>query len=634
MLHIDLETRSHCNLLKAGTYNYATHPTTEVICMCWAKDDGPVETWIPGDSWPVWDEDVFCAHNAQFERLIFKHVLGINTDHDQWLCTATLARAHALPGSLGDCARALRLHYQKDRRGEELIKLMSIPPYDESDGLLGEMVDYCQRDVEVEREIYNTLPGLSDEIWAGYDVSERINDRGLLVDVELAEAVVPLAEAEQQSINRALADETGGDVLKPRSPKLTTWVYERLPLELRSIMQDDSKKSGMSLGGSVVTELLNVVEDQQVKRVLELKALASKSSVAKFQAMQDLAGPDNRVRGAYLYLGAAQTGRFSSRGLQVHNLPRDCSKTPDEDRDLIMRGGLGGQVMKTLAAMLRPSIWAGSGSQFVCSDWAGIEARALPWLAGADDMLNVFREGLDVYVEAAKDIYGPAFVDGDKDQRQIGKVAVLSLGYGGAVGAFQSMARNYGVRVSDGRARRIVDSWREGNPWATQFWGNLMMAAHDAIRHGSAEVGVLRYEYEQDHLFCVLPSGRRLMYPWVERKAVENRWGVEMELSCIKSSLVPAQGKDWPRMRLWGGLLAENVTQAMCADLLIGSLVKLDGLCDYVVGHTHDEILMEVPAGDVFHAMDMLEDVMLEVPDWAAGLPLAVESWRGSYYRK
>jgi DNA polymerase len=648
MGHIDIESLSECDLPRHGAYIYATDPTTKVLCICWGLEDGDIRYWTPGmpldpELVQLLESEILVAHNAQFERLMFEFVIG--PDHgypvpklEQWRCTATLARARALPGSLGDAARALRLPYQKDKRGAELIQLMSVPPFEHTPELLEEMVRYCAMDVLVERSLWHTLHPLDDFDWDVYHANERINDRGIRVDLDVARAAVPYAQAEQADLVSELTALTGGAISKPRSRKLVSWIHERLPERYQDILIDKAKKSGMSLDKSRIEELAEISDrlPDPLPRVIEVRALASKSSVSKYQAMLDLADPDDhRVRGAYLQFGAGQTGRYSSRGLQVHNLPRACADDPEATLQRMQDGRLHRDVLRVLSSMLRPSIIAATGHTFICADWAGIEARALPWLAGAEHILDVFRRGDDVYIKAASDVWPGETID--KDKRQVGKVIVLALGFGGGVGSFTTMGRNYGVRLPENRVKVIVDRWRMANRWARRFSDALLQAAmhaYDAPGQWFRAGDHIRYIRRGNHLYCELPSGRELMYPWIESEIVENRYGMTRQLSAIKGNLVPAEGNEWPRVRIWHGLLAENVTQATCADLLMDALARADSAGFPVALHTHDEIVLECARRKAAEAQKGLEALMLEAPEWAAGLPLAVESWTGNRYRK
>lgn len=655
MIHIDIETRSACDLPKRGAYNYAADPTTDVLCVCWAVDDGPIQSWEPRQPIPteladaMADPDqLFWAHNAAFERLLFRDCIGPKyalpeVPLERWRCTAVLARSYALPSALGDVASAVGMPLQKDTKGKELIRRMSIPtwrdskPYWEwSELLLRDMTDYCMQDVAVERAIHSLLPDRVD--WQAYQVSERINDRGVLVDVPFAVRASGFADEEKASIKARFAALTGYP--SPASPSFTRHVYEVLQgvgqggiMHTLRTRDDGEVVDKLSLAGDIVDTLLEDTElPAELREPLELKQRYSRSSSAKFITMVDRACDDDRVRGAYVYLGARKTGRYSSQGLQMHNMPRDS--LPDPFLYLLDEVPL---ELEVLPALIRPSIY--TPDTFVCSDWAGIEARALPWLAGrrrgVQELLDLFRDGGDVYVREAKHIYPGQEIT--KARRQVGKVAVLALGYGGGVGAFQSMARAYGVDMTDEVAQPIVDAWRDNNRWAVTFWRDLMQAAMEAVRvPGSRrKAGRVTFYMLGSSLFCELPSGRSLCYPAARIDPPdEGREWAGPQLSAMKCSLRPAAGAEWPRERLWGGLLAENVTQAVCADILNSALVTMDGLGADIVGHTHDEIITECSEGRSDKTLAQQEAVMSAPPAWAHGLPLAVESWVGKWYRK
>ena len=647
-VHIDIEARSRVNLLTEGVYHYAMDASTEVLCVAWAIDDGPVRSWRKGQMFPVeliklFDDPstIFYAHNAQFERLLFWYVLCLahglrKPDLEQFYCTATQARANALPAHLGDCARCLKVPQQKDKRGEQLIKLLSLPQADgsflEDESLMDEFVEYCRQDVRTEMAITTNMRELTPAEQRDYWVSERVNDRGIRVDVELAEAVTLLADEEQADINRQIALLTKGKVLKSRSPKMAQWVYARLPDEAKGYMEDTSKKSGLCFDAAVVDNLLQCQLSGDVEEAVKLKAAASMSSVAKFKAMAMRSRPDDhRVRGAFILYGAGQTHRFSSKGLQVHNFPRDTDDDPETTRYWLMDGVQEGLLPK-LKGMLRPSIQAAPGCVFVQNDWSGIEARVLPWVTSdpqAEKTLDVFRAGEDIYLVTA------AMMD---ESRLVGKVATLAMGYQGGVGAFQSMAKNYRLNVSDTDAERYKRKWRDANPWAVRFWALIQQQALRAVENPGAmyRAGKVSYVYVAGTLWCILPSGTILSYPDARVSYDDDPvYGPQKNLSCIKASLKPKKGQeDWPRMNLYGGLLTENVVQGIAGDLLRECLTRIEDWSDEVVMHVHDEIIMEVPAAEADLAMEDLTAEMLHIPDWAKGLPLEVSGWIGGYYRK
>jgi DNA polymerase len=343
------------------------------------------------------------------------------------------------------------------------------------------------------------------------------------------------------------------------------------------------------------------------------------SSVAKFSRMAALADEeDHRVRGAFVFNGGAATGRLSSYGLQVHNFTRKCAKDPQTVRDAMVADrdivpAYGKRVTDVLKGMLRPALIPAPGKQFVVADWSGIEARCNPWLSGSgDEVLNVFRAGRDIYVREAASIFRCDEADVTPDMRQVGKVAILSCGYGGSVGAFAAMGRNYGVHLPEADARRTVNAWRQANSWAVRYWQALESAYMRAMRNKGKEftAGRVTYLFDGVHLWYALPSGRVLCYPHARFEPD----GV----SYAKCAWKPAQdATEWPRARLWFGLAAENICQAVANDLLRHSLRQVDD----VVLTIHDEIVTESASPDV----EALRLVMCTPPAWAPDLPLSVD---------
>ena len=679
VLHLDFETRSRADLFRGGAYRYATDPSTEIICMAYAFDDDPVELWHPDLTLPD-DVEAFIkaaaprslhAHNAQFERLITKHVLGTPTPIDAWYCTAAQARARALPGGLDDLGRCLGLPIKKDQRGKDLIRLLSVP-YTNKDGdavfrydddLLKEMYDYCRTDVAVERLAEKASHPLTEDEYAVWLANEKVNDAGLKVDVEFAEAAAAYADQELDEISRELSRITHGVITGPRQfVRLKKYVapIAEADAEIREAITrvETDRRTGetrtrVTLDRDARNKLLDLERQKPGRihpdfvRMVELLDAAGRSSVAKFQSMSRRADHDQRVRGAYIFGGAGQTGRFSSAGLQVHNFPRNTAKHFDAIRDRVMMGNRLDDVMTVLASMLRGAIIAEEGHTFVCGDWSGIESRVLPWLTedeDANEVLQVFTDmdadpdQPDNYMRAAADIYDKPAAYINKDERAVGKVVVLACGYQGGVGAFNSMARAYQVVMTDDQARDVIYAWRRANPWATQFWDGLNDAAIDAMQTPGTIFSAGRISFlcgDNNLLTMALPSGRVLCYPQARVDLVETQRGEEWEVTAIKANWRPFEGEDeWPRIRLYGGLLAENATQATAADILREALVELVELDWPVVGHTHDELLLEVEDDEVGEATEQLKRVMMTAPGWAHGLPLNCEIWNGRRYRK
>jgi DNA polymerase len=614
MLFIDFETKSACDLKKHGVYNYAQDRSTEVLCMSYAFDDD-VQTWTPDQPFPERVRNYkgeIRAHNATFERLIFWYVLGINFKLEQFYCTATQARANCLPGSLEDIGRAMSAKMKKDHRGKQLIRQCCVPPYNIA--LLPELIHYCEQDVRAMREISLALRQLDADELLDYHINERINDRGLLIDVPLCHAAIGYATAELEDIQTLVKDITG--IASARSPKLKQWVADRIDPEL--MMVEDK----LSLNKATRTALLQMDLPNEVLDVVQCIDDISASSVAKFKRMGELADvEDHRVRGAFVFNGGSATGRSSSYGVQLQNMARVCAKDPVAVRKAMIAGdslsAFGNRVTDVLKGMIRPAIIPAPGNVLIVADWAGIEARCNPWLAkqpSSEAKLDIFRSGGDVYVENAKSTFNTKEVT--KEQRFVGKVQELALGYSGGAGAFASMARIYGLNMPEHQIKRMINGWRVANPWCIPYGQELERAYMSAMRHKGHEfsAGRVTYLFDGNHLWYILPSGRILNYPFarIEDGAV----------TYLKAAFKPASDAvEWPRARLWQGIAQENCAQATANDLLRYSLRQLDG----VIAHIHDEIVVECREDEAESITKRMTSSMCSAPVWADGLPLDVE---------
>ena len=635
MLWLDFETKSRCDLKAHGVYNYSLDASTDVLCMSYAFDDEDVRTWTPDQPFP---EEVrryngqIRAHNAAFERLVFWNVLQIPFKLEQFYCTATQARANCLPGSLEDIGRAISSAMKKDHRGNQLIRLLSIPradgTFNDDPTLMAEMIAYCEQDVRAMRAVSKAMRDLDDDELRDYHINERINDRGVLVDKALCEAAVQYASAELEEIQQIVTEVTEGAITSVRSPKMRQWVWDRVGAEARKLMilhKDGEEKQ--SIDKSVRANLLAMNDPDEVppdvEEVIQCADDLWASSVAKFSRLSALADEeDHRVRGAFVFAGGSATGRASSYGAQVHNFTRKCAKEPDEVRQAMVRGHAivpkyGKRVTDVLKGMLRPALLPAKGNVFVVADWASIEARVTPWLSNSpqgDAKLELFRTGKDVYKVNAAATFRVPYEQVTDEQRQIGKVQELALGFSGGIGAFAAMGRAYGIVLPESDARRMVDGWRRANPWAMTYWQNLESAYMRALRNKNhpIEVGRVTYLFDGTHLWYALPSGRVLCYPYAR---VEGD-----KVTYLKAAWKPAQdAKEWPRARLWRGLACENITQATANDLLRYALRQVDA----VVLHCHDEIVLETNDSD--KATADLKRAMTLPPNWAGGLPLAAE---------
>jgi len=644
VLWLDYESKSHCNLLTKGSYNYAKDATTQIVCMAYAFDDEDVQLWWPDEApFPQRVADHFAsgqriyAHNAGFDRLLTWYVTcpdyGVQEPPlEAWYCTAAQARANCAPGSLEDVGRFSGSSLKKDHRGKQLIRQICIPPFNTDPALLQEFGDYAVQDVRAMRAISQALRPLSPDELMDYHVNERINDRGVLLDKPLAQAAIRYAKDELDEIEQIVAEVTQGEILSVRSPKMREWVLARVGEQAKKLMEvykDGEKK--YSIDKSVRANLLVFAEENpdeippEVADVIQCADDLWASSVAKFNRLKDLADDeDNRVRGAFVFAGGSATGRASSYGAQVHNFTRKCAKDPDAVRQAMVRGHaivptFGRRVTDVLKAMLRPALVPAVGKTLIVADWSGIEARVNPWLSNCDagiEKLSLFARGEDVYkVNAAATFHVPV-PDVDGEQRQIGKVQELACGFAGGVGAFAAMGRAYGILLPEPQAKRMVNGWRAANPWAVPYWQNLESAYTRAMRNKNHEfsAGRVTYMYDGQHLWYALPSGRVLCYPFAKLETD----GITYAKSAWKPS---ADAKEWPRARLWKGLACENITQAVANDLLRHSLRQLDD----VVLHVHDEIVVECETKKVTEVMKQMEQVMCTPPDWAKGIPLGVE---------
>lgn len=478
MLFYDLETRSHCDLKKAGAYNYAQDPTTEVLCIGYAFDNEDVQLWTPDQPFPQRIIDHFLsggqirAHNAAFDRLITWYVICPDfkvpePKLEQWYCTAAQARANCMPGSLEDAGRFAGASIQKNHRGSYLIRELSIPPYNTDPALMQEMYDYCLQDVAAMRAISLNTRQLSTQELEDYQVNERINDRGIYVDVPLANSAIKYASAEVAEVEALVREITNGEITSVRSTKMRDWVMARLgpeALKLCTVYKDGEAK--ISMDKSVRANLLAFDDYDQVPvdvcDVLQCASDIWASSVSKFTRMATLAdSEDQRIRGAFVFNGGSATGRFSSYGMQLHNIARKTAKDPEAIRAAMMRGDTFPRVLDTLKTMLRPALMAEGDQELVVADWNSIEARLNPWLSNEpNDVLDVFRAGKDLYVKAASGIFHTPEEEISEHQRFIGKVAILSC-----FTAETKVLTNNGVK--DIVDVRLTDKLWDGEKWVS-----------------------------------------------------------------------------------------------------------------------------------------------------------------------
>jgi DNA polymerase len=641
MIHADFETRSIIDLTKTGAYVYAAHPTTDVNCLGWAIDDDEVNLWMPGDPFPadlkyaIKDGHLIAAWNAQFERLIWNNVFikhgAPKLPIERFYCIAALSRARGYPGKLERAAQFAELDIGKDMEGHRLMMKLCKPRKIEDDGTIVWWDDpmehyrqgeYCRRDVDVERAMYNSLIPFTDEELADYHLSEEINDRGVCVDLELCHAAVSGAAQEKLSSDDVITSLTNGAVTAhTQVQRIMEWVEKEW-------------KPLVSLNKSDVYDAL--AEDDippHVADVLELRLENAKAAVSKFDAIlrHQRFGV---VYGGYIYRGAGQTGRFTSMGVQRHNLHR---KTNLSAISILKRHGisglrLAGDPVHMLAQMTRPVFVASEGTRFLIADFAQIEARVTAWLAGEQWLLDIFADiNGDPYCAFGTTAFDRVITKADELERFVSKGCVLGLGFGGGEGALARTLKKENITLPLNQRKDLVKTYRDMNVQTKKLWKALSSAVLMAM-YGPGTitpVGPITYLFDGQHLWCKLPSGRLMCYPYA--KVVQDEWGDSVEYR--RGNRNPKSGvMEWPVVRLWHGLLTENLAQAIAFDLLMGALRRLR---EWAVRlHTHDEIVAEVWEEEAQERLEEMLQIMCAGEEWSEGLPIAAEGMIEERYGK
>lgn len=645
-LSCDIETFSDVDLIRCGVYKYADSPNFEMLLFAYAVDDGDVHIIdiaggeeLPEEIIQVIKSDtvVKTAYNAQFERVCLSRYLklpeGEYLNPQSWYCTAVQAAELALPLSLADVGSVLGLERQKMTEGKELIKYFCVPcKPTKSNGNRTRnrpchdinkwetFKKYCMRDVDVERQIADKLKmyPISDEEHRLYVLDQIINDRGVLVDCELAKQAVKL-----NSIQSAVAVEQAYMITGLENPNSVTqlkqWLKEN-GVEIESM----SKKAVKSLADET---------DGDVSKMLKLRLLMAKTSVKKYEAVIRSVCSDNRVHGMMRFCGANRTGRWSGNILQPQNLPQnhlpDLTLARDivKDGDFEMLDMMFGNVPNVLSELIRTVLITKPNHRFIVADFSAIEARVLAWIAGEQWRIDTFRNGGDIYCASASKMFKvPVEKHGvNGELRQKGKISELVCGYGGSVGALKNMGA-VEMGVQENELQGLINDWRNANPYIVRFWYEVGNAAMKAIKEKTTvPLGKLVFAYERGILFIRLPSGRRLSY--IKPRIGTNRFGGDsITYMGINSA------KKWDRLETFGGKLTENIVQGTARDLLANALINAANAGYDTVFHVHDEIICEVPNG--YGSVDELCKLMCIKPEWADGLPLNADGFECEYYKK
>ena len=660
---VDIETYSEVDIKSCGLYRYATDPSFEILLIAWATDDGSGfgETQCcdlaTGDPFPAELLEAFqsgtvrlIAHNASFERVCFSVHLqrhfpgqylqpGVFLSPENWLCTMVMAGSLTLPLALKDVGEVLKTAQQKDKEGERLIKLFSMPcKPTKSNGYRmrnlpqhypadwAKFKGYCIQDVNTEIDIYKRLKRfpMPDREWHHYRVNERVNDRGVKIDTELVQQAIACDLMLSDAMTKKAYELTGLE--NPNSvSQLKSWLDERgIPMD--------------SLGKKDVAQMIGELDrngvDEEAMDMLKLRLQMAKSSVKKYQAAERCVCPDGRARGLFQFYGASRTGRYSGRNIQLQNLPQNHISTLEQARDLVKLGcfdmveSIYGNTPDVLSQLIRTMLVPKEGCEFIVADFSAIEARVLAWEAEEQWVLDAFENGEDLYCATASQMFHvPVVKHGvNGELRQKGKIATLACGYGGSSGALISMgALQMGLKEEE--LPEIIDSWREANPKIVQYWWDVEKAAMTAYKTGErSEIGKIAFEFWSGTLWMVLPSGRRLAY--IKPRTQPNRFG---RMSLTYEGV--GQNHKWSRQETYSGRLVENATQAIARDILAEAMARMEDYGLSIVGHVHDEVIIEAPIGK--YTVDEVCKLMAVKPDWCEGLPLSAAGYLApSYYFK
>ncbi len=656
-LNIDLETRSGADLQKTGVYRYAEDPEFDILLFGVSVDHGPVRVidlaggeQIPEEILSALSDDsvVKCAYNAAFERICLsawlrKHAPehfrparreedpgGEYLDPTAWRCSMVLASYNGLPAGLEKTGEVLGFEQQKMKEGAELIRYFCVPckPTKANGGRRWNLPchapekwelfkQYNERDVQVELQIQELLQKypVPDFLWQEYVLDQRINDRGIRIDRQMVSRALEMDARSRASLTEELRAKTGLE-----NPNSVSQMHDWLAghgLEMET------------LGKKAVAATIQEAPPE-LAEVLSLRLRLAKSSVKKYQAMENCVCADDRCRGMFRFLGAGRTGRWAGRLIQMQNLPQNHLPDLEQARNLVRQGDyetLNRQyesVPGVLSELIRTSFIPRDGYRFIVADYSAIEARVLSYLANEKWRTEVFRTGGDIYCASASQMFGvPVEKHGQNAElQQKGKIAELALGYGGSVGALKAMgALEMGLEESE--LQPLVEMWREVNPRIVRYWWAVGNAVLEAVRMRSpTKVGSVRFDSNGAMLFIRLPSGRRLSY--IRPRIVPNLYGRE---SVTYMGL--DAGKKWSRIESYGPKFVENIVQAISRDILASAMKRMQHY--RIVGHVHDEVIIEAPP-EV--SVQEVCNLMGQSPDWFPEIELRADGYECGFYKK
>ena len=656
-ISIDIETYSDRDLKKCGVYKYAESPNAELLLFGYSINNGPVTVIdvAQGEEVPEYilkaltdDNIIKWAYNASFERIFLsvwlkrnypQYFVSYSIDEDTvsnyldpsaWRCSLVWGAVMGLPLSLKGIGAVLKLDEQKMSEGSDLIRYFCVPckPTKSNGGRTRNLpehapekwatfVAYNKRDVEVELSIKEKLKNfpVPEFLWDEYHLDQEINDRGIGVDMKLVTNAIAFDERSKGTISSQMKDMT--DLENPNSVvQMKAWLAE----------------NGMeteTLGKKAVAELMKNAPES-LAQVLALRQQLAKSSVKKYQAMENAVCDDGRVRGMFQFYGANRTGRWAGRIVQLQNLPQNHMGDLAEARELVRQGDydsvemLYDDIPDTLSQLIRTAFIPKPGYKFYVADFSAIEARVIAHLAGEKWRAEVFKNGGDIYCASAEQMFHvPVKKHGVNGHlRQKGKIAELALGYGGSVGALKAMgALEMGLKEDE--LQPLVDAWRASNPNIVQLWWDVDAAVKTAVStRTTSETHGIKFVWRSGMLFVYIPSGRRLCY--VKPKMGQNKFGGDsITYEGVGST------KKWERLESYGPKFVENIVQALSRDLLMNAMKTLSHC--FICGHVHDELIIECKE-EV--SLEELCKQMARVPDWMPGILLRADGYITPWYRK
>ena len=642
ILAADIECFSDVDLIKCGVYAYADSPAFEILLFAYSFDGG--ETQIidlaQGEKLPAEVEEAIfdvsvtkTAYNANFERTCLSKYFGRYIPPESWHCSAVQAAMLALPRSLEDVGRVLGLDEQKMKEGKELIRYFCVPckPTKANGGRTRNLPchapekwelfkTYCKRDVDVEKSIRRKLHNfpIPESEMELYRLDQRINDRGVLVDMGLVEQAIACERLHKEVVTKRAYELTGLE--NPNSvAQLKGWL-------------GDKGMEAESLSKKAVAEMI-AETDGEVEELLRLRLMLAKTSVKKYEAIERSACSDGRVHGMLMFYGANRSGRWSGKNVQLHNLPKNYLPDLELARELVKQGRfedielLYDSTPNVLSELIRTAFIPKPGCRFVVADFSAIEARVMGWLSGEEWVLDVFRGDGKLYEMTASRMFGIPMSEIGKgsSERAKGKVASLACQYGGSSGALVSMGA-LDMGLTEEELPPLVAAWRKANPHMVQFWWDVDAAAVKAVTEKQkTKVGKIIFEYKSGILFITLPSGRKLSY--VKPRMAVNKFGRDgLTYEGI------SENKKWSRIETYGPKLVENIVQGTARDLLAEAMLRVEKKGYPIVMHCHDEIIAEVPEDS--GSVDEMCEIMAVQPEWAEGLPLRADGYQCSFYQK